>query len=115
MVAAAAEMTVEQLVMSFPFVRWSDHLTVAGVFDIPGMRAALEAIRLGQAPPGTALYLYHAVHDQYPPVADVDELVQTYRREGVEVTYRRFRLGEHMTVGITGAPGALRFLSERFR
>jgi hypothetical protein len=115
MVAAADAMTVEQLVMSFPFVRWSDHLTVAGVFDIPGMRAALEAIRLGQAPPGTALYLYHAVHDQYPPVADVDELVQTYRREGVEVTYRRFRLGEHMTVGITGAPGALRFLSERFR
>jgi len=115
MVAAAAEMTVEQLVMSFPFVRWSDHLTVAGVFEIPGMRAAMEAVRLGQATPRTAMHLYHAVHDQYPAVADVDRLVETYRREGVDVTYRRCRLGGHMIMAFTGAPGALRFLRERFR
>ncbi|HTD50537.1 MAG TPA: lipase family protein, partial [Acidimicrobiia bacterium] len=48
MVAAAADMTVEQLVMSFPFLRSSDYLTVRTVLEIPGMRAALEASRLGQ-------------------------------------------------------------------
>jgi acetyl esterase/lipase len=113
-VAAAADMTFQQLIMSFPFVHWDDYLTVPGVFEIPGIRTAFEAIRLGQATPTTKLYLYHAVHDQYPAVSDVDKLVEKYRREGVDVTYRRFRFGEHMIVAMTGVPGALRFLSERF-
>jgi hypothetical protein len=114
MVAAAAEMTMEQLVASFPFVRWSDHLTVPSVFEVPGMRAAFEQGRLGQATPMTPLHLYHAVHDRYPAVADVDELVEKYRRQGIDVTYRRFRLGGHLTVAFAGVPGSLRFLSGRF-
>jgi len=114
MVAAAADMTMEQLVASFPFLRWSDHLTVPSVFEIPGMRAAFEACRLGQATPMAAMHLYHAVHDKYPAIADVDTLVERYRREGVDVAYRRFRFGGHITVAMTGVPGSLRFLSERF-
>ena len=113
--AAAADMTVEQLVMNFAFVRCSDYLTVSSVLEIPGMRAALEAIRLGRATPQTAMHLYHAVHDKYPAIADVDKLVETYRCEGVDVTYRRFRFGGHVTVALTGVSGALRFLSEQFR
>jgi pimeloyl-ACP methyl ester carboxylesterase len=113
LVAAAAEMTIEQLVVGFPFLRWSDHLTVSGVLEIPGMRNALEATRLGQATPMTSMYVYHAVHDRYPAIADVDRLVENYRREGVDVTYRRFRFGGHLTVALTGAPSTVRFLSER--
>ncbi len=114
MVAAAAEMTMEQLVASFPFMRWSDHLTVPTVLDIPGMRAAFEQDPLGSAPPTVPLHLYHAVRDRYPPVADVDKLVETYRGDGLEVAYRRFPLGGHMTGVFVGVPGALRFLSQRF-
>jgi hypothetical protein len=114
MVAAASEMTMEQLVASFPFIRWSDHLTVPSVFDIPGMRAAFEQGPLGHATPTTPLHLYHAEHDKYPPIADVDKLVEKYRREGVDVTYRRFRFGGHVTAVFTGVPGSLRFLTERF-
>jgi hypothetical protein len=84
------------------------------VFEIPGIRTAFEAIRLGQSTPITTVYLYHAVHDQFPAIADVDKLVEKYRRQGVDVTYRRFRFGEHMIVALTGVPGSLRFLSERF-
>jgi hypothetical protein len=53
------------------------------------------------------------VHDKYPPIADVDTLVEKYRREGVNVTYRRFRFGGHVIVTFAGVR-ALRFLSERF-
>jgi hypothetical protein len=60
------------------------------------------------------LHLYHAVHDRYPAVADVDKLVEKYRREGVDVTYRRFRMGGHVTSVFAGLPGSLRLLSERF-
>jgi hypothetical protein len=115
MVAAAAEMTMEQLVASFPFVRWSDHLKVPSVLEIPGMRAALEQGGvLGVATPRTPLHLYHAVHDKYPAIADVDKLVEKYRREGVDVTYRRFRFGGHVPAVFAGVPGSLRFLTERF-
>jgi hypothetical protein len=113
-VAAAADMTAEQLIMNFAFLRCSDYLTVPKVLEIPGMRAAMEACRLGQATPSTAVHLYHAVHDKYPPIADVDRLVEQYRREGVDVTYRRFRFGGHVVASFAGAPGALRFLRERF-
>src|SRR5436190_19873442 len=100
--------------MSFPLLRLSDYLSVLNALEIHGMRTAFEAVRLGRASPTTTMYLYHAVHDQYPAIADVDKLVEKYRREGVDVTYRRFRFGEHMIVALTGIPSALRFLSERF-
>ena len=112
LVAAAAEMTVEQLWLSFPFLHWGDYLTVPSWLEIPGMRDV--ANRLGEATPTTSMYLYHAVHDQFPAIADVDELVEKYRRDGVDVTYRRFRFGEHFIVALTGVPSSLRFLSERF-
>ena len=114
LVAAAADMTAEQLALGFPFLRWGHYLTVAGVFEIPGMRNAFESIRLGRATPVAPMYLYHAVHDQNMAVADVDALVEKLRSGGVDVTYRRFRLGEHLIVMLVGAPGALRFLSGRF-
>ena len=114
MVAAAADMTVEQLFMSFPFIHWGHYLTVPRVLDIPGLRAAFEASRFGQATPTAAMYVYHGVHEQNLPIADADKFVDMYRREGANVTYRRMRFGEHMIVALTGAPGALRFLSDRF-
>jgi hypothetical protein len=114
MVAAAANMTMEQLVASFPFVRLSDHLTVPSVFEIPGMRAAMKAVGHGQATPTTTVYLYHAVHDKYPAIADVDTLFDKYRREGVNVTYRRYRFGGHSAVAVAAVPSSLQFLTEHF-
>jgi triacylglycerol lipase len=114
MVAAAADMTVEQLFMSFPFLHWGHYLTVPRVLDIPGLRAAFEASRFGQATPTAAMYVYHGVHEQNLPIADADKLVDAYRRRGANVTYRRVRFGEHTIVALAGAPGALRFLAERF-
>ncbi len=114
LVTSAAEMTADQLFMSFPFLHWGHYLNVPGL-EIPGLRAAFEANRFGQATPTTALYLYHGVHEQNLPIADADKFVETYRRAGANVTYRRLRFGEHIIVALTGVPGALRFLSERFR
>lgn len=114
MVAAAEAMTMEQLAMNFPFLRMSSILTVPTISDVPGTRAGFEATRCGQATPTTPMFLYHAVHDQATAVADVDKLVEKYKREGVEVTYRRFRFGEHIIVMVRAVPAALRFLANRF-
>jgi Secretory lipase len=115
MAYAAANLRVEQLLLSFPFIRLRDHLTVDGLFEIPGMRAAMEAIRLGKATPKAPMYIYHAVRDQYPAIKDVDRLVDKYRSEGVDVLYKRFRFGKHAIVAITGVRSSLRFLADRFQ
>jgi len=113
MVAAAADMTMEQLALSFPFVRMSRILTVPSISELPGARAAFEATRCGQATPETAMFLYHAVHDQATEISDVDKLVERYRAAGVEVAYRRYRVGEHLIVMFRAVRAVLRFLGER--
>jgi hypothetical protein len=55
-----------------------------------------------------------ALHAHSALQADVDRLVEKYRREGVDLTYRRFRFSEHVIAMLTGVPSSLRFLSERF-
>jgi hypothetical protein len=45
MAAASAGMRVEQLMMSFPFVRLSDHLTGGGVFALVAMTGMPSALR----------------------------------------------------------------------
>lgn len=114
MAAAAADMTLIELFMSFPFLHWADYLTVPHVLDIPGLRAAFEANRFGEAAPAAPVYVYHGVLDQNLPIGDADDFVDTYRRIGAHVTYRRIRFGEHVMSAAIGAPGALRFLSNRF-
>lgn len=115
MVAAAENMTMEQLAMNFAFLRMSSILTVPSISDVPGARRCFEATRCGQATPTTAMFLYHAIHDQAPDIADVDKLVEKYRNEGVDVTYRRYRFGEHLIVMLRAIPAALRFLANRTR
>lgn len=110
MVAAAQEMTMEELALSFPFVQMSRILTVPTVGDLPGAPAVFEATRCGQATPAAAMFLYHAVHDQATEIRDVDRLVETYRRGGVDVTYRRYRFGEHLIVMFRAVPVVLHFL-----
>lgn len=115
MVAAAADMTAEQLLLSFPFLHWGHYLTVPSVLDIPGLRGALAASGFLQATPTAPLYLYHGVLERNLLIADADRFVDSYRSHGADVTFERIRFGGHISVMATGMPGALRFLSERFR
>lgn len=114
LVAAAEEMTLEQLLVSFPFLKWGDYLTVPSVWDIPGMRAVTDTNGFGLGTPTAALYLYHSVRDQNRSIADLQALVDEYREAGADVTTRWLRFGEHMVAALTGLPGALHFLSNRF-
>ncbi|MGH9186028.1 MAG: lipase family protein, partial [Acidimicrobiales bacterium] len=114
MLAAAADMTVDQLTVNFPFCRWRDFVTVTDVLAVPGLREAFAANALGQNTPTAPLFIYHPVRDQLVTIADTDALVETYRGNGASVRYARVRVGEHGLVALTGAPGAVRFLAECF-
>jgi hypothetical protein len=114
LVEAATDLRLVQLLLTFPFLHWADYLTVPDVLDLPGLRSAFEANRFGLAAPAAPLYVYHGVLEQNLRIEEADGFVEAYRRMGVDVTYRRIRFGEHLLTAALGAPGALRFLSERF-
>lgn len=114
LVDSAAELSFEQLLARFAYLRLGDYLTVPSVFDIPGTDAAIEAMRFGRATPSAALHLYHSVHDQNLAIAHVEQLVESYRRGGADVSYRPYRFGEHLVVSLTGTRRSLRFLADHF-
>ena len=60
------------------------------------------------------MYAYHGVLEQNLPIGEADEFVEEYRRMGADVVYKRIRFGEHLLSAAIGAPGALRFLTDRF-
>ena len=82
-VAAADDMTMFQLALTFPLLHWADYLDVPNVLDIPGLRAAFEAHRFGLAAPTAPVYVYHGVLEQNLPIAEADEFVESYRRLGL--------------------------------
>lgn len=114
LLAAANDLTMVELLLRFPFLHWGEYLTVPGVLDIPGLRAAFEANRYGTAAPSAPMYVYHGIHEQNLRIDEADALVDAYRRMGTDVTYERIRIGGHMLTSGIGAPGALRFLRDRF-
>ena len=83
-------------------------------FALAVAEAAFAPNRLGQAFPTASTYIYHSIFDQLLPIRGLDLLVDTYRRGGVDVTYRRGWLGEHVLYAALGAFGAVRFLAGRF-
>jgi pimeloyl-ACP methyl ester carboxylesterase len=108
-----ADMSVDELVAYFPFRRLAELTTVADPFGTEGALVTNEELALGRAVPAAPVYLYHSIHDQLVPIEGADELAQTYRRGGVEVTMRRSHLGEHVIFAGLGVRGALRYLSSR--
>jgi hypothetical protein len=112
--ADLAEATVEEICAYFPFRRLSELMDASSPFELPETQAVFKRDHLGQAFPAAATYIYHSVFDQLLPINGVDTLVAAYRQAGVDVRYRRSRLGEHVLCAATGVPGALRFLASKF-
>lgn len=108
-----ADMTVDELIAYFPFRRLSELMTVPNPFVTEGALALNEQLSLGRRAPSAPVYLYHSIHDQLVPVGAADDLAETYRRRGVDVTLRRSHLGEHVIFHRLGVRGALRYLSSR--
>lgn len=110
----AQDMAVNDLLAAFPFRRLRDLSRVADPLAEPSVRELLGHNDLGNAIPTAPLYFYHSIYDQIIPIADVDALVAHYRNAGVDIRYRRSRIGEHCLLVVTGAFGALRALQIGF-
>ena len=89
--------------------------TVPDALDIPAVTALLWRMSpLGR--PGTPMapvYDYHATSDELAPIGPDRDLVARYCRDGVRVQHVEMP-GEHFSGLVTGAPGALAYLGDRF-
>ena len=98
--------------MAFAFQRMKNLVVVPDLLEVPAVKQVIAINRLGQRKPGAPLYLYQATLDELMPLKDVDALVQSYCAQGVKVSYKP-GFGEHISMAVTGWPGALQYLSDR--
>ncbi|KAK2593193.1 hypothetical protein QQS21_009122 [Conoideocrella luteorostrata] len=58
-------------------------------------------------------YFYHAINDDILPFNVTEALVDRYCGAGANIHFSREAFGKHITVALTGAAGALKFLMDR--
>lgn len=80
------------------------------IFTSPDIMAILNDNALGSRIPSIPLYVYKSVLDEVSPVADTDDLVETYCAAGASVHYVRDLVSEHSSMAVIGAPRALAWL-----
>ncbi|WP_323792968.1 lipase family protein [Nocardioides sp.] len=110
------EMTTVTAVLRYAFDDFDDFLDPP-LADVLGEAAVIEVfndIRLGDTAPQCPVLVVQAVHDQIIDVDDVDGQVARYVEAGVEVTYVRDRLSEHLSLMVLGLPTMLTWLERRF-
>ena len=88
-----ADMSVDELVAYFPFRRLSELSMAPDPFGTEGALVANDELVLGRALPAAPVYLYHSMFDQLVPIIGAQELAETYRAGGVDVTLQRSRAG----------------------
>lgn len=115
-VAAAADDCITDAVARYPFLSMKDLEAFPRALDTPAVANLLHANSpLGIAgTPSAPVYEYHALFDQLAPIGPARQLLRRYCAAGATVQQATHLLGEHLSVVVTGAPGALAFLKDRF-
>ena len=87
------------------------------VFNNPNLNTLLTGISpLGYSGlPRTPILFYHAVHDQFAPLAEMEHLAARYCDERISVGVRTSPDGDHISYVTSGFPTALQYVTDRFR
>ena len=64
--------------------------------------------------PSMPVFVYKAIGDEVSPVAETDELVESYCADGANILYQRNTVGSHEAEYVNGQPAALVFLRSIF-
>ena len=104
---------ISQFSVSQAFHRMRDYTTVPELLDVPAVKQVIAQNVMGSRKPGSPTYFYQGVFDELALTPPVDKLVAKYCAEGVTIQYRRIPVGDHVTVAVQGAPGALAYVNDR--
>jgi len=115
-VAAASGDCIDDAAVRFPLLRIGQLEAVPHALDAPPVARMLRSNsplyidRVPQAP----IYHYHSVFDELAPIRPARATMRKFCSQGVVVQSIEVLVGEHLTEVAVGAPGALRFLADRF-
>ncbi|KAI1335647.1 LIP-domain-containing protein [Xylariaceae sp. FL0016] len=65
--------------------------------------------------PAMPMYIYNAIHDEYCPAGQTDELVAKYCGAGASITYDRNTVGGHVAEIVNGQPRAMEWVWSIFK
>jgi hypothetical protein len=116
LMAANQSDCINNAVADYPFLSAAPYMSSPGVLDSKPFVTDLDRASPLFVPgtPSAPIYDYHATGDELAPIGADRELVARYCAAGVWVDHVEIPVGEHETTVVTGAPGALEYLSDRF-
>jgi hypothetical protein len=115
-VAAAAHDCISDAVPRYPFLSFKDIESKPNALTLgPIARMLWSNSPLGiRGTPTAPIYDYHAIGDELAPLQPALALLRRFCKAGVVVQHVQSPVGEHISEVVTGFPGALRFLTNRF-
>ncbi|MET7993977.1 lipase family protein [Amycolatopsis sp. NPDC005232] len=111
--AEVGDQCIAQFTVGQAFRRMRGYTTVPQLLDVPAVKRVIAENTMGRFKPGSPVYVYQGVFDELAFSPPVDKLVRTYCAQGAVVQYHRIPIGDHVTVAVQGAPGALAYLADR--
>jgi hypothetical protein len=113
-IVAGADDCLADAALQFPFASISQFQAHPGIVD--ELAPFLHGISpLGIAgTPAAPIYDYHAVLDELAPITGDRALMARYCAAGAVVQHVESPLDEHVSLALTGAPGAIAYLADRF-
>ena len=115
-VARAQDLCIAQAAVQFPFASLAEYEAYPGAAEAPAVVTLLHAISPLGLPgtPSAPVYDYHSSIDELAPISADRQLMRRYCAAGVRVDHVESLAGEHLLATITGAPGAVAYLADRF-
>jgi hypothetical protein len=116
-VAAAASDCLATAAQQFPELSIADIAKDPNVLtDTPAVSNFLASISPLGIPgtPTAPVYDYHSINDEFAPIAPDRQLMDRYCTAGVAVDHVESLASDHISLTVTGAPGAIAWLSGRF-
>lgn len=115
-VASAAGDCLNDAVVRYPGLSFAQLEGVPNALDLPPVKGMLDEnspINIAGRP-NAPVYSYHAILDEFAPVGPARTTLRRFCADGTVVQRVEDLLGEHISELITGLPGAMKFLSDRF-
>jgi hypothetical protein len=100
----------------YPFFNIDNYEATPGAIQLPAVQSLLRSaspLWFGGVPTAP-VYDYHAVFDELAPIGPDRALMRQYCAAGVRVDHYEDYLSEHLVLAVTGAPGAIGYLTQRF-
>ncbi|EFR04774.1 lipase 1 [Nannizzia gypsea CBS 118893] len=101
-------------ILDFAYEDIFKYLQDPGAFDRPELADIIEKNSMGKRIPRIPLFVYKAEKDEVSPVEETNDLVEYYCNNDAIVHYNRDLKTNHLILALTGAPGALNWLADRF-